>query len=576
MPSGILLPRKSLQGFQANSDPALEAVPLLQPPDSTMASKSDLPLKYDTFLSSSTESDDEQTILSERKNPFENSDVAEHWRLTYEKSQYECRHVFDPSLTWSTEEEKRLIRKIDWRICLWACVMFFGLQVDRSNLSQAVSGTFLKDLKLNTNDYNWGNITFRVSFLCAELPSQLISKKIGPDRWIPIQITLWSVVAISQCAIHSRETFLLTRSLLGLLEGGFIPDIVLWLSYFYTSKELPIRLSFFWATLSVTSIVTSLLAFAIFHLDGVHNWAGWRWLFFIEGLITLSIGLGSFFVMPASAVQTKSWFRPNGWFNDHEVSIVVNRVLRDDPSKGDMHNRQAITPRRLWKALTDYHLWPIYLIGVLAYIPQSPPSTYLTLTLRSIGFSTFTTNLLVIPSSVFHIVTLLLLTRLSEWINERSLVAMLQALWTLPCIVALRFWPGVIQNAWGTYALVTVLLSYPYCHAIVVGWISRNSNNVGTRSVSAALYNMSVQLGDIAAFFIYREDDKPKYRRGNTNLLIINLVVILVFVATKIYYVYVNGRRDREWKQMTEEERTSYVRDTKLQGSKRLDFRFAH
>lgn len=169
-------------------------------------------------------------------------------------------------------------------------------------------------------------------------------------------------------------------------------------------------------------------------------------------------------MMPASAVQTKSWFRPNGWFNDREISIVVNRVLRDDPSKGDMHNRQAITPTRLWNAVKDYHLWPLYIIGFLAYIPQSPPNTYLTLTLRSVGFSTFTTNLLVIPSSVFHIMTLLLLTRLSEWVDERSLVAMLQPLWTLPCIVALRFWPGIIENAWGTYALVTVLLSYPYCH----------------------------------------------------------------------------------------------------------------
>lgn len=87
---------------------------------------------------------------------------------------------------------------------------------------------------------------------------------------------------------------------------------------------------------------------------------------------------------------------------------------------------------------------------------------------------------------------------------------------------------------------------------------------------------MSVQVGDTAAFFIYREDDKPKYRRGNTNLLIINLVVILVFVATKIFYVYVNRRRDRIWKEMSEEERSRYVRDTKLQGSRRLDFRFAH
>lgn len=85
-------------------------------------------------------------------------------------------------------------------------------------------------------------------------------------------------------------------------------------------------------------------------MRGVQGMAGWRyascfpllyksnrtyrWLFLIEGLITLIIGLASYFRMPASAVDTKKWFRPKGWFTDREVSIVVNRVLRDDPSKG--------------------------------------------------------------------------------------------------------------------------------------------------------------------------------------------------------------------------------------------------
>lgn len=132
-------------------------------------------------------------------------------------------------------------------------------------------------------------------------------------------------------------------------------------------------------------------------MEGINGWSGWRWLFMIEGLITLTVGLASFFLMPASAVQTKTWFRPNGWFTDREVTIVVNRVLRDDPSKGDMHNRQAITPRRLFWALCDYDLWPLYIIGLVAYIPQTPPYTYLTLTLRSVGFDKFTTNLLTIP-----------------------------------------------------------------------------------------------------------------------------------------------------------------------------------
>jgi hypothetical protein len=147
---------------------------------------------------------------------------------------------------------------------------------------------------------------------------------------------------------------------------------------------------------------------------------------------------------------------------------VVNRVLRDDPSKGDMHNRQAVTPRRLWNAAKDYDLWPLYAIGLVAYIPQSPVNTYITLTLKSVGFSTFNTNLLTIPSSAAHIITLLLITRLSEWTNERTLVSMLQPIWTLPCLIALRFWPGSLHQAWGTYALVSVLLSYPYCHAILV------------------------------------------------------------------------------------------------------------
>ncbi|KAL6819940.1 major facilitator superfamily domain-containing protein [Trichoderma camerunense] len=518
----------------------------------------------------------EENGYSDEKNPFRDPAIAQHWTEVYEKSQYECRHVFDPTLSWTEEEERRLIRKLDWRVCLWACVMFFGLQVDRGNLAQAVSDNMLDDLGLDTNDYNYGNSIFRISFLVAELPSQLVSKMVGPDRWIPVQMVLWSVVAVSQCALTGRTSFLCTRSLLGLLEGGFIPDIVLWLSYFYTSRELPVRLSYFWTSLSVTGIVTSLLAFALLHLRGANGWGGWRWLFLVEGLITLVVGLASFFMMPASAVQTKTWFRPKGWFTDREVAIVVNRVLRDDPSKGDMHNRKAITPKRLWETLKDFDLWPLYILGLVVFIPPSPPGTYITLTLRKIGFDPFTTNLLTIPSNIFHIINLILITRLSEWLNERTLVSMLQVIWTLPCVIALRWWPGVMVNQWGTYALVTVLTSYPYCHAILVGWTSKNSNNVGTRSVSAAMYNMCVQVGSVISAYIYVADDAPLYHRGNTNLVIINILGIVLFLLAKLYYIFRNKQKEKVWNAMSEEARKEYTANTKLQGSGRLDFRFAH
>ncbi|KKA25138.1 hypothetical protein T310_0843 [Rasamsonia emersonii CBS 393.64] len=301
-----------------------------------------------------------------------------------------------------------------------------------------------------------------------------------------------------------------------------------------------------------------------------------RWLFLIEGMITLSVGIAAFFLMPASAVQTKTWFRPNGWFTDREVAIVVNRVLRDDPTKGDMHNRMPITPSRLWRSLTDYDLWPLYLIGLIAYIPQSPPGTYLTLSLRALGFNKvctcyeillytslisfdffhsiyFNTNLLTIPNTVAGIFTLLGITWLSEKVRERTFVSMLQPLWTLPCIIALRYWPGALSEPWPTFALITVLLSYPYCHAIVVAWTSTNSGSVRTRSISAAAYNMCVQLGNIISANIYRADDAPLYHRGNTTLMIINLLVIGLFIATKIYYISRNRWKARKWDAMTEE-----------------------
>lgn len=293
--------------------------------------------------------------------------------------------------------------QIDKRICTWACLMFFALQLDRGNISQALSDNMLDDLNINTNDYNYGQTIFYLCFLCAELPSQLISKKLGPDNWIPIQMVSWSLVASLQAFLSGRSSFFACRALLGLIEGGFIPDNILYLSYFYTGWELPGRLSWFWVSYQSTSIVSAFLAFGILRLRGHNGMEGWRWLFALEGMLTGLIGIASWFYLPPSPTQTasKTWnpFRgKDGWFNEREEKIMVNRILRDDPSKGDMHNRQGLSFRMLWECIKDYHMWPIYLIGLSWTIPSTPSTAYLTLQLRSLGFGTFETNLLTVST----------------------------------------------------------------------------------------------------------------------------------------------------------------------------------
>ncbi|CZR35637.1 uncharacterized protein FPRO_00240 [Fusarium proliferatum ET1] len=518
----------------------------------------------------------DETANSSIEHPFSDPEVADRWRKVYENAQYENRHRFDPSFTWTAQEEKKLVRKIDFRICLWAWVMFLSLDFHRRNINRAISDNMLPEVGMNTNDFNYGQTIFLVSFLSAELPSGLISKKLGADRWIPFLICSWSLVAGSQAALHSRGAYFAIKALLGLLMGGFIPDIVLWLTYFYKSNELPIRLAFFWTALSTSNILGSLLAAGILQMRGVLGWGGWRWLFLLEAIGTFIIGLFSWVLMPPGPCQTKSWFRgKNGWFNEREEYIMVNRLLRDDPSKGDMNNREAVNLPKLWKAVKDWEQWPLYIIGLMVYIPPAPFNTYLSFILRQIGFSVFEANLLAIPSQFLYAVNLLIITWLSERVQERGMLSSLSNIWIFPWVLALVVLPGDI-SPWVRYALITGLLSYPYCHAILVGWNAKNSNSVRTRAISAALYNMFVQTGNIAASNIFREDDQPLYRRGNRVILGITSANIVLFYIVKAFYIWRNKVRDARWNALTKEQQQDYILNTTDEGQQRLDFRFAH
>lgn len=185
----------------------------------------------------------------------------------------------------------------------------YPLQLDRGNISQALSDNMLDDLKMNTDDYNTGQTIFYICFLCAELPSQLISKKSRSRSLDPRPYGLLESRRQHASLPQRRPSFFACRALLGMLESGFIPNNILYLSYFYTSLELPIRLSFFWTSYQFTSIVSAFLAFGTLHLRGHDGLAGGHWLFALEGPLTRCISFISFLYPPPSPTQTKSWIR---------------------------------------------------------------------------------------------------------------------------------------------------------------------------------------------------------------------------------------------------------------------------
>ncbi|KAI1135563.1 MFS general substrate transporter [Hypoxylon sp. FL0543] len=504
---------------------------------------------------------------------YDNPDVAHQYKP---RDDWENLHRFDPRARWTWREEIGVVRKIDWRIMTWTAIMFTAMELDRANLAQSLTDNFLYDMKMTTNDYNLGNTIYALCFLAGEFPAQLLAKWLGPDRWIPSQIVLFSVVSASQFALSGRPSFLVCRALLALLQGGFIPECVLYLSYFYKHHELTIRLGFFWAGMFLADIVAAIVAFGLLHMRGVEGRAGWRWLFLIEGLITGTVGLLSFVMMPPGPTQTASWSRgKHGWFTAREETIMVNRVIRDDPSKGTMHNRQPITPKLLWKSLTDIDLWPLYVLGLTFNIPTFSPQQYLSLSLRELGFDTFQTNLLSIPYLVLKIINMMALATLAEFTGQLAACASIFQIWCLPFLIYLEVVDTTKASKWLTWAMISLLLAAPLGHPVQVGWISRNSNTVRSRAVGAALYNMFLQAGVIISSNIYRADDAPLYRRGNAILIGILCLNLLLYVLAKAYYVWRNRVRERKWNAMTFEEKLVYLNDYQDAGNKRLDFRLA-
>ncbi|PLB44520.1 MFS transporter [Aspergillus steynii IBT 23096] len=491
---------------------------------------------------------------------------------------YEGYHRFDPTASWSVKEERKVIFKTDMLLLTCLCLMFFGLQLDRGNLSNALTDNLLNDLNLTSDDYNNGTTIQLVCFLAAEFPVQLLIKRYGFKRVLPLMMIGWSLVSWTQAWMESRASFYVTRALIGAFEGGFIPGTILFATYFYKTKELSVRLAFFWSTLNVARIISSLLAAGILEMRGAQGKTGWFWLFLIDGLLTFVIGLVSMFYLPSSPTNTKSAIYPKPWYTEREETIMINRLLRDDPSKGLTHINEAATLKDVLNAWSDKSMWGLYLVGLVAYIPQGPVQSYLSLTLKRLGFSTFDSNMLSIPSAVLQIILMLILSKSSEFFGERTFHCFVGELWTLPLLAALLGLPAHGYN-WPRFAITTLISGYPYFHPIVSAWISENTFDVKKRAITAATYNVIVQVGSIISSQIYRDYDKPYYYTGNKVLISICCLSLAVFVTQREFLRYLNRQKDRKWKAMSAEERIIYQSDQterEKDGNKRLDFRFKY
>lgn len=213
-------------------------------------------------------------------------------------------------------------------------------ELDRGNIANALTDNFFKDIGVTQNQFNVGQQMLSLGIVLFEIPSNMILYRVGPGKWLTLQLFLFGTVSTFQAFQKGYGVLIATRFLLGMTESGFIPGGLWTLSTWYTRSETAKRVMFFYFGNQIGQASSKLLAYGILHMRGVGGKAGWFWLFVLMGSFTILCGFIFGFCLPDSFRNPCPSFLPGvRVFTARELHILQTRVLIDDPMKGKKKKR---------------------------------------------------------------------------------------------------------------------------------------------------------------------------------------------------------------------------------------------
>ncbi|KAJ1565860.1 hypothetical protein HK405_011455 [Cladochytrium tenue] len=469
-----------------------------------------------------------------------------------------------PGLDWTSEEEKRVVRILDTRLMPWVLLSTFVLNMDRTNISNAISDHLPASLGFTTTVVNNATSIYAVVFSIFTFAGAGLAKRFSPHRVIPGLMLAWGAVTLAHAGISDATGYYLVRVFIAVTEGGVIPATLIYLGAFYKSTELATRLAWFWGVQSVASAVSGLMASGILQMAGIAGILGWKWLFIIDGILTfLAAGL-LFYVLPRRATETVI-------FDARQAQVAATRVIRDDPVK--LYYERHIRWSDVKAAFFDLRLWGHLVITIVGLTPLTALATYLPTIISSFGFNVYVSNALTAPGYILGFITMTTMTWHSDRKRERGLHGIFSATWLLLGFIILRSIPDDTNK----YALWIVLLftsAWPMTHPLNISWLTEHMAPLGKRSVASGAVIAAANIYAIWAGQIYQPGDAPRYHVGNLINIAFAFASVLIWIGFRYYLSTINSHRQKVWDALSEKDRNNYLATTKDVGNDRLDFRF--
>ena len=248
------------------------------------------------------------------------------------------------------DDEHRLYRKVIYRIIPFIFVCYVLNYIDRVNVSFAKL-QFQGDLHLSDASYGLGVGLFYVGYILFEVPSNLVLQKIGARKTITRIMCLWGLTSMAMAFVSSPHQFYLARILLGAAEAGFFPGIILYLTLWFPDRMRGRIMSFFILAIAVSGMVGGPTSGMIMqHLDGFLGFRNWQWLFLIEGMLPVVMGIAAFFVLNDRPRDAK-------WLSEREKDWLIANLSverRIDSRSGVQAFLLALRKPMLWIATFGY------------------------------------------------------------------------------------------------------------------------------------------------------------------------------------------------------------------------------
>ncbi|KAF3027782.1 hypothetical protein E8E15_009158 [Penicillium rubens] len=431
--------------------------------------------------------------------------------------------------------ESRLRLKIDLFIIPTVSLMYLFCFIDRANIGNAKLAGFEKDLGLEGLDYNIVLSVFFVSYIVFEIPSNLMCKWIGPGWWLPGIEIGFGICSVATAFVNNIHEACGVRFLLGLFEAGLMPGIAYYLSRWYRRSELAFRLSLYIVMAPLAGAFGGLLASGILKLDSFGSLSSWQMIFAIEGIVTICIGIVSFFTLtdrPETAL----------WLSQEEKDLAVARIKSERVATTELLDkfdtakmmRGIFSPTTIITAFI-YMLNNITVQGLGMFAPTIIKTIY-----PSAGV--ISQQLHTVPPYIVGAFFTLLFPFLSWRFDHRLIFFVLCA--PLMIIGYIMFLAS--EDPMVRYGATFLISSGSFAFgAFCAAHVSANVVSDTARSSAIGAMVMFGNIGGLISTWSYLPFDGPNYHIGNGLNLATSSTTLLLGAGLWVYMTWDNKRRDR-------------------------------